>query len=98
MGRMITRSSNAHLIKLVDEGSNRDFDIDEVLVHGNRRLVGWSVQQTETHRPYELFVVSVRSASGELRFNPDFSEKFSVGEIVIVMGQRDDIARFRGEY
>ena len=98
MGRMITRASIARLIKLVDEGSNRDFDIDEVLFHGNRRLVGWSVQQTETYRLYELFVVAVRSASGELRFNPEFSEKFSVGEIVIVMGQRDDIARCRGEY
>ena len=30
MGRMVTRPSTAHLIKLVDEGSNRDFDIDEV--------------------------------------------------------------------
>ena len=95
---MITRASIAHLIKLVDEGSNRDFDIDEVLVHGNRRSVGWSVQKTESHRLYELFVVAVRSASGELRFNPEFSEKFSVGKIVIVIGQRDDIARFRGEY
>ncbi|MDA7915194.1 potassium channel family protein, partial [bacterium] len=27
MGRMITRPSTAHLIKLVDEGSNQDFDI-----------------------------------------------------------------------
>jgi len=98
MGRMITRPSTAHLIKLVDEGSNRDFDIDEVLVKENSRLVGLSVHQTEAHRRYGLLVVAVRSASGELRFNPDSGEKFSAGEIVIVMGRRDDIARFRGEY
>ncbi|MGI9466991.1 MAG: potassium channel family protein [Rubripirellula sp.] len=98
MGRMITRPSTAHLIKLVDEGGNQDFDIDEVLVHENSRLVGLSVQQTEAHRRHGLLVVAVRSASGELRFNPDSGEKFTVGEIVIVMGRRDDIARFRDEY
>jgi voltage-gated potassium channel len=98
MGRMITRPSTAHLIKLVDEGSNEDFDIDEVLVRENSGLVGLSVQQTEAHRRHGLLVVAVRSESGELRFNPDSAEKFSTGDIVIVMGRRDDIARFRGEY
>ncbi len=98
MGRMITRPSTAHLIKLVDEGSNQDFDMDEVLVCENSRLVGLSVDFREAQRRYGLLVVAVRSASGELRFNPESAEKFSVGEIVIVMGRRDDIAKFKEEH
>lgn len=97
MGRMITRPSTAHLIKLVDEGSNQDFDIDEVLVTENSGLVGLSIQQTEAHRRHGLLVVAVRSASGDLRFNPGSEDCFSTGDIVIVMGRRDDIAKFRSE-
>jgi K+/H+ antiporter YhaU regulatory subunit KhtT len=40
----------------------------------------------------------VREAAGELRFNPDSADAFTVGDIVIVMGRRDDIARFRAEF
>ncbi|MDB4500450.1 TrkA C-terminal domain-containing protein [bacterium] len=94
---MITRPSTAHLIKLVDEGSNQDFDIDEVLVTENSGLVGLSIQQTEAHRRHGLLVVAVRSASGDLRFNPGSEDCFSTGDIVIVMGRRDDIAKFRSE-
>ena len=97
MGRMITRPSTAHLIKLVDEGSNQDFDIDEVLVTENSGLVGLSIQQTDAHRRHGLLVVAVRSASGDLRFNPGSEDCFSTGDIVIVMGRRDDIAKFRSE-
>ena len=85
-------------IEDIVESFDQDFDIDEVLVHQNSRLVGLSVQQTEAHRRHGLLIVAVRSASGELRFNPDSGENFSAGEILIVMGRRDDIARFREEY
>ena len=78
---MATRPSTAHLIKLVNEGSNQDFDIDEVLVNKNSRLVGQSVQQTEAHRRHGLLFVAVWSASKEIRFNPDLEKNFQRGRL-----------------
>jgi len=57
-----------------------------------------SIEQTGAHRCHHLLVVAVRGAAGELRFNPDSADAFTVGDIVIVMGRRDDIARFRAEF
>ena len=57
-----------------------------------------SIERTGAHRCHHLLVVAVREAAGELRFNPDSADAFTVGDIVIVMGRRDDIARFRAEF
>ncbi|MGI9472846.1 MAG: potassium channel family protein [Rubripirellula sp.] len=98
MGRMITRPSTAHLIKLVDEGSNRDFDLDELLVGETSDLVGMTVKETEAHRRHKLLVVAVKTAGGELKFNPNAEDQFKAGDVVMLIGHRDHITRFRNEF
>jgi voltage-gated potassium channel len=98
MGRMITRPSTAHLIKLVDEGSNRDFDLDELLVSDQSKLVGMTVEETEAHRRHKLLVVAVKAEEGRLKFNPDAGDRFAAGDVVMVLGHRDHITRFRQEF
>ncbi len=98
MGRMITRPSTAHLINLVDEGSNPDFDLEELKVVDGSPLVGMSVEKTEAHRRHKLLVVAIKTPDGNLKFNPDASESFVVGDVAMVIGNRDDISRFRSEF
>ena len=98
MGRMITRPSTAHLISLVDEGSNRNFDLDELAVNPNSPLAGMTVERTEAHRRHNLLVVAIKTPDGGLKFNPAASESFSVGDVLIVLGHRDHITRFRSEF
>ena len=98
MGRMITRPSTAHLINLVDEGSNRAFDLDELIVAPGSRLEGMTVQHTEAHRRHKLLVVAIKTRSGELKFNPDADVAFEQGEVLMVMGSRNDIDNFRSEF
>ncbi|MFK8114153.1 MAG: TrkA family potassium uptake protein [Rubripirellula sp.] len=98
MGRMITRPSTAHLINLVDEGNNRAFDLDELLVSPNSLLIGKTVQQTEAHRKHKLLVVAIKKPDGELKFNPDASETFAEHDILMLLGHGDDITRFQQEF
>lgn len=80
---MITRPSTAHLINLVDDGSNREFDLDELIVEEGNRLVGMTVEKTEAHRRYRLLVVAIKDASGVLRFNSAANEQFADGYVVM---------------
>jgi voltage-gated potassium channel len=98
MGRMITRPSTAHLINLVDEGTNRAFDLDELLIGPGSPLVGMTVEQTEAHRRHRLLVVAIKDSDGNLRFNPAADDQFAAGDIVMVVGHRDQIKNFRQEY
>lgn len=98
MGRLITRPSTAHLINLVDEGSNREFDLDEILVTSSSRLNGMNVEETEAHRRHRLLVVAVKDSDENLQFNPAATHMFSAGDVLMVVGHRDQIARFREEF
>ena len=98
MGRMVTRPSTAQLINLVDEGSNREFDLVELQVNGNSRLIGMTVEQTEAHRRHRLLVVAIKTGEGTLKFNPDASESFNQGDVLMVIGHRDHITQFRNEF
>ena len=98
MGRMVTRPSTAHLINMVDEGSNRDFDLDELKVDASSRLIGMTLEETEAHRLHKLLVVAIKTTEGSLTFNPDAGELIRRGDVLMVIGHRDHIAKFRQEF
>jgi voltage-gated potassium channel len=98
ISRMVTRPSTAQLIRLVDEASNVDIDLDELRVGSDCRLVGMTLDSAEAHRRYKLLVVAIKSSDGELKFNPNASEVIHVDDELMVIGHRDHIMQFRREY
>ena len=62
------------------------------------QLVGVTVQETEAHRHHRLLVVAVKQADDKIIFNPDPTHAFHPGDILMLMGQREDIRLFREEY
>ncbi len=98
MVRMITRPSTADLMELVAESSFTDLELDEISISEGARLVGVTVGETEAHRRHRLLVVAIKSAAGEMIFNPDAAYTFQSEDVVMLMGQENDIHRFRNEY
>jgi voltage-gated potassium channel len=97
MGRLITRPSTAHLIHLVDEARYRDFDLDELENESDSPLASMTVAQSGAHAKYKLLLVAIKQPDGELRFNPPADEKLNAGDVLLVIGNLDDITRFRNE-
>jgi voltage-gated potassium channel len=98
MGRMITRPSTAQLIRLVDEGSTADIDLDELRIKPGCPLVGMPIEKTEAHRLHKLLVVAIKTPDGALIFNPKASHVIEAEDELMVLGHRDDITRFRQQY
>ena len=61
------------------------------------KLAGTTVEATEAKRRHRLLIVAVKQGDGTMMFNPDAAYTFQVGDIAIVMGHAEDIARFRSE-
>lgn len=96
--RMITRPTTADLIELVYESTFEDFELDEIHIQADSQLAGTCVEDSLMHRKHRLLVVAVKKSDGSLIFNPDREYCFQAGDIVILMGHSQDIARFRGQY
>ena len=98
MVRLITRPSTADLMELVTEKNFLDYELDEIAVPEDSKLVEVTVRETEAHRRHRLLVVAVRERDGNMVLNPDADYTFKAGDVVIIMGRTEDIARFRDEY
>lgn len=98
MGRLITRPSTARLINLVDEAQYPDYDLDELEVDADSPLVSMTVAKCGAHAQYKLLLVAIKQPDGALKFNPPADEPFDAGDVLLVMGNGDDIARFRSAY
>ncbi len=98
MSRMITRPSTAQLIRLVDEGSDINIDLDELSVREGCPLVGMTLDQTEAHRRYKLLIVAIKSPDGSLKFSPDAQEVIEADDELMVIGHRDHILQFREKF
>ncbi len=94
MARMITRPSTADLMELVAESTVIDVDLDEINVQPGSKLIGLTVRETEAHRLHRILVVAIKQLDGNMIFNPGADYHFSEGDIMIVMGQTDDIKSF----
>lgn len=95
MARLITRPSTADLMDLVTERSFHDLELDEFAVPASSLLVGATVMETEAHRKHRLLVVAVKETTGNMVLNPDANYVFKIGDVMILMGHAEDIARFR---
>ncbi len=98
MGRMITRPSTAQLIRLVDEASTVDVDLDELRVNKGCPLIGMTLDETAAHRKHKLLIVAIKSPDGTLKFNPEAKERIAEQDELMVIGHRDDIAKFRDRF
>jgi len=94
MLRMIMRPSTAHLIDLIAERTFLEFEMDELLIASESRLVGKSVGESEVNYKHKLLVVAVKQNDSSMVFNPGGSYEFNSGDVAIVMGKRQDIQGF----
>ncbi len=95
---MITRPATIELVELFSGNSNGEIEIDELKVSDKSALVGKTLGESDARRRFKLLLVAIRRGTEDLVFNPDTDHQFQAGDTAIVMGRREDIDRFRGEF
>jgi voltage-gated potassium channel len=98
MVRMITRPSTADLIDLIAQQGNLDLELDEIHIPQNARLVGVTVRDSEAHQEHHLLMLAVKQVNGKMIFHPDPDYVFQTGDIIITLGDAENIQHFRKKY
>lgn len=97
MNRMITRPSTADLIELVSETSALDFELDEILVTDQSRVVGKRASEIDAFVERKLLLVAVKPPDGKIAFNPTGNREFASGDVLIILGHGDEISKLRSK-
>lgn len=69
--------------------------IEEALVQPGASLAGKTLAEAGIRRVADVLVVALRGADGQYHFNPGAETVLRVGSTLIVLGEREEIARLR---
>lgn len=97
MSRIITRPHTADLMELFAEQGNLNVEMDELHFPAGSPLVGKSIRESEAHHRFGLLVLAVKRSGGGMSVNPSADFRLESGDIVIVLGKAEEIARFKVE-
>lgn len=89
IARVLTRPHVQHFIDLAlsattDEGLN--LQIEEIKIVNSSKLAGVSLQNAALRDRFDLLVLALRHADGNVEFNPPPERKVTIGDFLIVMG------------
>lgn len=98
MAAMLIRPSMVELMDLVTTKTELDVEIDELTINEGSGLVGCTVVEAEARRKHGIMIMAVKHVNEKLVFNPDSTVSFAAGDILIVMGNSNDVSRFKESY
>ncbi len=70
-----------------------DIHIEEIAVAESSKLVDVSLQESGIRQNYNLIILSIIKANGEMRFNPSAGTTFGAGEKIIAVGSSDSLTK-----
>jgi len=70
-----------------------DIQIEEIAVAESSKLVGVSLQESGIRQNFNLIILSIITANGEMLFNPSASTTFGAGEKIIAVGGSDSLTK-----
>ena len=59
-------------------------------------LIGKNLIESRLRQEFGVIIVAIKKASGQMIFNPAPSETLETGDVIVVIGQTEDLKRMRG--
>ncbi|MEN1681690.1 MAG: potassium channel protein [Planctomycetota bacterium] len=98
MAALVTRPAAAEMLEHFTDHDKLDADLEEICVHPDSGLIGKTIRETAARQSHNLLVIGIRTADGQIQFNPDPDQALHTGDTLIAMGRRADIQDFRSTY
>ncbi len=59
------------------------------------KLIGKSLIDSNIRKDYGAIIVAIKKVSGDMIFNPMPSEKLEGGDVIVILGKKEDLKRMR---
>jgi voltage-gated potassium channel len=93
MAHAILRPNVIRFLEFAFADENTDIHIEELMVAESSNLVGVPLLESGIRQDYNLMILSIIKANGEMVFNPAADTTIRAEQKVIVVGKIDDLAR-----
>jgi len=94
IAQTILRPTVTDFLELTLMEKSRDIQMEEVPVHPSSRLIDVALQDSGIRQDLDLIIVAVRKPEGEMLFNPSSQTKLQGGDMVVAIGEKQNLERF----
>jgi voltage-gated potassium channel len=90
----ILRPTVTDLLELALSGEGMELSMEELSIPVQSKLVGKDLIRSEIRSQYNLIVVGIKRLDGQMVYNPSPQEVLQAGDILVVIGPQENLARF----
>lgn len=92
MAALLLRPETTATLDTLIRAENVDSWLDEVLIDGDSPLAGLTLEDTRLHSETGARVIAIRHQNGQLVTNPGGAEALAAGDVLICVGEHDQLA------
>ena len=93
MAQMLKKPTVVDFIDIAMMGSHLGLMIEEAKIGKNSNLIGKNLIDSQLRKDYGVIIVAIKKISGDMIFNPMPSETLEGGDVIVVIGKREDLQR-----
>jgi voltage-gated potassium channel len=95
MAQVLKRPTVVDFIDIAMMGSHLGLIMEEARLSAKSGLIGKNLVDSYLRRDYGVIIVAIKKMSGEMIFNPMPSETLEEGDVIVVIGKKDDLKRMK---
>ncbi len=97
MANVILRPNVEQFIQSMTRDKNQEHTFEEVLIQEESELAGRSLSEIDVRKKYAVLIIAIIPEGKRIIFNPSSSDTVNAGDSLILMGDLNDINKFREE-
>jgi voltage-gated potassium channel len=91
MAQSVLRPTVTSFLELADRGGEIDLQMEELLVTETSDIVNQNLIEARIRPRFNLIIIAVKKASGEMIFNPQPQSVLEAGDTMILVGRQDGL-------
>ena len=95
MAHVLKRPTVVDFLDIATMGNNLGLIMEEAEVGQKSGFIGKNLIESRLRQEFGVIIVAIKKASGQMVFNPTPSEKLAAGDVIVVIGQKEDLKRMR---
>jgi voltage-gated potassium channel len=95
MAQVLKRPTVVDFIDTATVESSLGLMMEEVRITAKSTLAGKKIVDSGLRRDFDVIIVAIKKPAGDMVFNPKPGETLGAGDVLVIIGLRDDLIRLR---
>ena len=95
MAHVLKRPTVVDFLDIATMGNHLGLIMEEAEVGQESGFIGKNLIESRLRQEFGVIIVAIKKVSGQMVFNPAPFEKLAAGDVIVVIGQKEDLKRMR---